>query len=104
MQEIALAAIPNQSFSVNLDNRQYDFTIKQYGTEVSVTLLRDNVLILSGLRIVGGFPIIPYEYLESGNFVLTIENEDLPDYTKFNVSQFLVYASEAELGALRAGT
>lgn len=104
MIEIALAVIPNQAFSIRLDNQVYDVTLKETDGVMSATIVRDGVTILSGTRVVAGTPLIPYEYLESGNFMLLTDDDDLPDYTKFGISQSLIYASQAELEALRAGT
>lgn len=104
MIEIALATIPNQSFSLRLADNLYDITIKETNGCMSATIVRNNIVILSNTRIVAEFPIIPYLYMESGNFVITTLNGDLPDWTKFGISQTLIYISELELGTIRAGT
>jgi hypothetical protein len=68
------------------------------------TLVRNNITLLSNVRLVAQFPIIPYFYMESGNFIISTLDDDLPDWTKFGISQTLIYASEPELGSIRAGT
>jgi hypothetical protein len=104
MIEIPLATVPNQSFSIRLSDHFYELVIKETNGCMSVTIFRDNVLILENIRAVAGTPIIPYHYLESGNFIFSTENDDLPDYSQFGISQSLIYATQAEIGALRAGT
>jgi len=71
---------------------------------MSATVIRNNITLLSNIRLVAGMPMIPYEYLEAGNFVLTTLDDDLPDWNQFGISQSLIYVSEAELGEIRAGT
>lgn len=46
-------------------------------------------------------PLLPYRYLESGNFVMICDDELYPDYRLFNDTQTLVYVTTAELEALR---
>ena len=49
-----------------------------------------------------GMPLLPYRYQERGNFLLLTNEGDLPDFTQFGVTQFLVYLTAAELATLRA--
>lgn len=104
MIEIPLAAIPNQSLSIRLGDSQYDIRIHACSNIVVVDIERDNVAIVTGSRAVAGYPIIPYDYLEDGNFVIVTANDEYPDYTQFGISQFLIYATQAEISSLRAGT
>lgn len=103
MQLIPLQALPNQSFSVLLDNINYDIRIMLTNGVMSFDITQDNVVIVTGQRAVAGYPIIPYRYLTSGNFVVTTMNDELPDYTQFGITQFLIYASADELEAFRNG-
>lgn len=102
MKQINLSILPNQSFSVQLDEIRYDFTIKSTAGIMMYDMKRDNEYVLRGQRIVAGAALIPYRYKEKGNFVILVENDDLPDYTKFGISQKLYYLSEIELLSLRA--
>jgi|SRR6185437_311954 len=104
MLEIDLAAIPNQALSIRLDDNQYNISIIETCGCMSVTILRNNEIIIQNVRAVGGTLLIPYRYLESGNFFIDTADNELPDYTKFGITQSLVYISQAELGAIRAGT
>lgn len=102
MIQLPLSAIPNQSFSVVLNTQLYYLAIKLIGNVMAVDLSINNTIILLGMRAVAGYPIIPYSYLENGNFVFTNQNDDYPFYTQFGITQFLIYATQQELAALRA--
>lgn len=102
MLEIPITNLPNQSFSIQLDNQFYDISIYLTNNVMSLDLIRANEIIVTGARMVAGTPLINYFYLENGNFVLLTANEEYPDYTQFGITQFLVFASEAELEAIRA--
>lgn len=62
------------------------------------TLILNDVLLLSGQRIVAGSPLIPYKYLQgSGNFWILTEDDELPYYDRFNVDQQFIYVSPGEI-------
>lgn len=109
MQQIPITNIPNQSFSISLDNNQYDIRIhsahddNEPGTGiVTFDITINNAIILTGIRAVAGFPIIPSAYLENGNFIVVTMNDDYPDWRQFGLTQALIYASQAELNAIQA--
>ena len=102
-QRIELQPIPNQSFTLTLDNDRYELTIKESRGTVAADLIRDEVSLYRGLRIVAGTPLIPYTYRQTGNFIITTENGEIPYYTRFGITQFLIYASPAELEGFRRG-
>ncbi len=104
MITIPITSLPNQSFSIQLGNDNYDIVIRSCNFIMAVDLTRNNVPILTGQRVVAGTPVIPYTYLESGNFLFITANEEYPDYTQFGLTQLLVFTSAAELEAIRAGT
>lgn len=101
MRTIPLTAIPNQSFSVRLDDSRMVMRIKEANGVMVADLERDSVPVLSATRVLAGEPIIPYRYLEEGNFMVLTLNEELPDWRQFGVTQTLVYLGVAEVVALR---
>lgn len=103
MIEIPLANIPNQSFSIQLDNILYDITIKFIINVMTMTIIRSGTEIISNFRITPNLKIIPYTYLENGNFAVITANNEYPNYNNFGINQSLIYASAAELEAIRAG-
>jgi hypothetical protein len=70
---------------------------------MAIDIIRNGTPIISGSRMVPGYPLIPYNYLEDGNFTMLTEDDAYPDYSQFGISQFLIYASQAEIAALPAG-
>jgi hypothetical protein len=104
MRQIPLSNIPNQNFSFQADDNIYDITLQDVNNIMAATVSINSVLTISGQRIVAGFPIIPYRYLTNGNFIITSENDDIPYWPQFGITQFFYYVSQAEIAAARAGT
>jgi hypothetical protein len=102
MQQIPIQQLPNQSFTVLLDGNQWDVTLKTVGDATAVSLILNGTDVLQGARCVAGSFLIPSRYEEAGNFFFVTQSRQLPYYTQFNVTQSLIYASAAELAALRA--
>lgn len=100
-QVVPIQAIPNQQFSITLGGAFYDITIAEARGIMAASITRNNVVILEGIRMVAGSPVIPARYQEDGNFMMITTGFELPHYTGFGVRQFLVYFSVAELEALR---
>lgn len=110
MLNIPLNNIANQNFQIVLDNNQYDITLKScrnsgaIGVEVmAITIIRNNEIIVSGFRCVPSYPLIPYKYLQEGNFVFLTQNDMYPDWRLFGVNQYLIYISPTELENIRNG-
>lgn len=102
MSEILeLRRIKSQQVSIRLGDRLYDFRVYSVPGGMAFDMIRDEVLMLSGFRIVPGTPLIPYGYLESGNFMLIVPDTELPDYNQFGLTQNLIFFSDAELVAIR---
>ena len=38
--------------------------------------------------------------MENGNFILQTSNYEYPDYTMFGVTQYLIFATQAEIEAI----
>lgn len=96
MQEIPLTAEPNQEFTVRLDDYRYVLRIKEARGVMVADVTIDDVVVLSASRIVAGWPLIPYAYLTTGNFVLLTVNDELPDWRQFGLTQSLIYAGPDE--------
>ncbi len=102
MQLIPLQALPNQAFTIVLDNNQWLFSIKTANGITAISLGLNNNVIMDNMRIVANNLIIPSRYQESGNFFFLTQNFQLPYYTEFGTTQSLIYVSAEELAALRA--
>lgn len=109
MQRVPLAIVASQKFSIRLDNRRYSIEIKEAtvgtSTVMAATIIRDGITIISGQRCLPNTPLLPYLSVEdnAGNFFFTTLLEDIPHWTKFNSEQFLYYATNAEIQAIRNG-
>lgn len=94
-QQIPLAQLPRQEFSIRLDNHRYTFRIIDVGTgTMGVTITRDDVTLLDNVRAVAGRPLIPYDYLtEFGNFAFATANDNqrLPWWEDFDITCRLIY-------------
>ena len=101
MINIPLAILPNQSLSVRLNSSQYDLRIHDCGNGVmSIDISINDVVLLTGTRLVGNYPIIVSDYMENGNFILQTMNFEYPDWQQFGVTQYLIFASQAEIEAI----
>lgn len=103
MKVLPINAIPNQQLSVLLDGNQWDINLKLTNGGISCSLSRNNEVIVQNARVVAGMRILQAKYQEAGNFAMICNDQAVPDYTQFGVTQFMVYISQAELDAL-AGT
>ncbi len=102
MKTLNLQAIPNQTISFVDNQNLFDIAIKSVLSVTTCSISVNNTPILANTRIITGFPIILYPYLETGNFVLLTNSDELPDYTQFGITQFLIYGNQEELNAIRA--
>lgn len=102
MNVIPLQATPNQSLTVQLDGARYTLTFKEAAGCMVCDVSRDDADLLYGVRVVAGSPLIPYRYMESGNFVVMTENDELPAWESFDTTQSLVYVTADELAEFRA--
>lgn len=102
MIDVNIQAVPNQSLSILLDGAQYSIAIREANGIMSATVIRDSIVLIDNVRLVSGTPVLPYDYLESGNFVLTTEAFALPEFSQFGVTQFLLYLTADEVAELRA--
>ena len=101
MIDVGIAALANQSLSIQLDERFYEIELREANGVMSASITRDGVVLISNVRVTAGTPLLPYRYQEAGNFIMTTDGEALPYYDQFGVTQFLVYLTADELAAYR---
>jgi len=96
---IPLQAVANQSLSVLLDGLRYDIELKETRNVMSATIAIDETIVVSNARIVADVGLITYSYLrgDGGNFIFTTENDNLPYFTSFDITQFLFYLTADEI-------
>lgn len=98
--QLTLAAVPDQSFTTVLQGITYTLRLFLMANVMCCDLDINGIRIISGVRLVAGAPIIPYDYLQNGNFMVVTLNDEIPYYDQFNETQFLIYYTQAELEAL----
>lgn len=99
-----LEAIPNQEFSIRLEDLRYTIRLNSVAPDCMVaTIYREDVLIIAGVRCVAGTVLLPYSYLEGtgGNFIFETPNDEIPDYAEFGARHQLLYLTVSELEELR---
>ena len=102
MIDVTIAAVANQELTIQLGGAMWTIALREGTGCMSASVARDNVPLISNVRITGGTPLLPYQYQELGNFIMTVEADALPYWDQFGVTQFLVYVTAEELAVYRA--
>lgn len=97
MRVIPLAAISNQRFSCLIGGRRFALTFKQITDVLCVDIVIDGIRVLSGSRVLAGEVLIPYRYLESGNFLVLTLGGEIPNWQSLGRTQTLVYLTRDEI-------
>lgn len=99
MIDIALQPIANQELSIPLEGSRFVLTIKESQGAMVMTIVRDDEVIVQNARMTGDNVIIPCEYqrVGMGNFFIGTQNEEIPFWDQFGLTQFLVYVTAAEV-------
>lgn len=94
--------IPNQEFSVTINDHVYQFRFMYCVDFMAYDLYIDDIEIIRGFRMVYSQPLITYKHQEvDGNFIIASDNPIDPIYTEFNSTQFLQYLTPDESDQLR---
>lgn len=102
MIDIGIAALASQAISIQLDASFYEIQLRESNGVMAATITRDGVTLVTNSRVTAGTPLLPYRYQEAGNFIVTVDDDALPYWDQFGVTQFLVYLSADELAAYRS--
>lgn len=101
MIEIDVQQLPNQEFIREVNGIRYDLKLRTSQGITLVDITADDVVLKRSVRACPNVPIIPYKYLtKGGNFVFICIDGEYPHYTKFGVTQQLVYLTDSELEEL----
>lgn len=101
MRVVPLAPTPNQAFTVTLNGVRWGLRIISGRGVSACDVERDGVSLLTGARVLAGEPLIPYAYMQTGNFIFITRNDELPEYPAFGFSQFLVYLDADEIASIK---
>lgn len=101
MQEIVVENIPQQSFNVSLGDSQWTLSFRTANNASADCTLadikKDGTDIATGILCIPNMPLIPYEYMQKGNFVFISSDDAYPNYTNFGVTNQLYYVPKEEL-------
>lgn len=102
MESINLDAIPSQRFTATLGGNNYEIKIYSIDGNMSYDLSVNSVQIIAGFKMVNDILLLAYPHQEiNGNILLQIAEDEIPDYRRFGLSQFLFYLTEEETAAYR---
>lgn len=102
MQIVPIQAIPNQQLDIVLDSVSYRIKLRTIKGVMVADIERAGVTLINGTRCLANELIIPYRYLESGNFIFVTKDYELPNYEQFGITQNLVFITASELETLRS--
>lgn len=101
MQEIPLENVPNQKFSITLDETRYTIRLTTINGITYADIDRDDVNIISGFKCCPFQLIMPYPSMDSGNFLFETSDGEYPQYESFGDTQFLYYLTQEEVEVFR---
>jgi hypothetical protein len=101
MQTIDIQPLPNQEFTIDLNGQRVDLAFRTAINTMVADVTVDDVVMLRGVRLVAGEPVIPYPYLSTwGNLVVVTAADELPWWEQFGVSQALYYLTPDEMATV----
>lgn len=102
MIDINLKQIANQELTIALEDSRYEIAVIETNVSMAITITKDSVVLVQNARLIADAFLLR-DYLvdaDSGNFMLTSQDESLPAWQNFGITQFLVYITSDELLAL----
>jgi len=96
---VPIEAIPNQSLDFNAEQQVYKLRLHVVNTNIAIDIARNGTQLQSSRVCPAGALLIEYDYLRGsgGDFGIITQNDEIPVYTQFGVTQFLVYYFSDEL-------
>lgn len=101
MNIIPIQSLPNQSFSVTLNGARFDISVIETNGVMSASIAINGTPVIENVRATASTFLLPYLYQENGNFLFLNMDEKIIYYTKFGVSQILIWLSPDDLAYLR---
>lgn len=101
MIDVPLLALANQSLSMPLGDSRYEITVKEATGCMVCTIVRDDVVLVQNVRLLPDAYVLPYDYLEGGqgNFFFSVQDEEMPWWESFGITQFMVWVSADEIAS-----
>lgn len=102
---IPLDPIPVQELNYTYGDVRFTLTVRQLDDSiVTFSTIRNGEEISNSARAASAVSLIPFDYLDEGlgNFYFETANDELPHYSKFGISQFLLFVTPEELSDVRS--
>lgn len=96
---IELQAVATQTLEATISAQRYSLRIVEIGGNMAMDILLNDVSIVRGVRLVANNLVLLYPYLRGagGDFMISTQDDEIPYYTKFGLTQFLIYLPPDEL-------
>lgn len=92
MQEITLLPIPNQRLQFVVSDNRWDVTIKEARGVMVCDVIKNDDVLIRGVRAQADSPVIPYPHLSTdGNLAFITEGDEYPRWEAFGSTQSLVF-------------
>ena len=102
MELVTLKAISSQRFNITLSGNSYDIRIFSTEGGMACDISINGVSVISGFKMINDVPLLVYPHQEiSGNLVLSLPDDETPNYEGFGSSQFLYYLNAEEAASYR---
>lgn len=100
MITVQLLKIPNQELKLRVLEELYSIQIRTTDKATFISISRNDTKIVSNQILTPNVTLLRYGYdISNGNFAFESKNDELPDYNKFGVSQFLYYLTNEDLAS-----
>lgn len=97
MKEIELSQTPSQNFSVNINDLNFDITLRDIGGEIIMNLSVNGNVLANGVAVLPNQPVLTYPHLTNyGNFVLLTESEAYPTWETIGKESSFYYMTPEE--------
>ncbi len=96
---IELQPIATQTLEITINSQRYSLRIVEIGGNMAADVLLNDVSIVRGVRLVANNLVILYPHLRGvgGDFMMSTQDDEIPYYTSFGLTQFLIYLAPDEL-------
>lgn len=94
---IELKQMPSQNFAINLNDHNFDITLRDIGGAMLIDIKVDEKLLAAGLVVEPNQPVLQYQHLTSyGNFLLLCDTNEYPTWETLGVKSSLYYITPEE--------
>lgn len=102
MIDVNLQQLANQELTITLENARYVLRVVETNSSMALTIIKDDVTFIQNALLMANDFQLRTNLVDpdSGNFFFDVQNESLPDWRQFGVTQFLRYLTSDELEAL----